>query len=65
MAAQDSVATGADTAGDVRRRNVNGQPNGGLVPKINDRVDEKTKQKVGFIQKNTDTILSNIVHRFG
>ena len=46
MAAQDASATGADTQGDLRKRNV-GQANGSYVPKeLADRVDEKTKQKV-------------------
>ena len=52
MAAQDegrvAQATGADQ-GDVRRRNVSGQPNGNYIPKeLDGKVDEKTKQKVGF-----------------
>ena len=47
MAAQDASATGADHQGDARRRNV-GQPNGSYVPKeVGNKMDEKTKQKVG------------------
>jgi hypothetical protein len=46
MAAQDVSATGADLQGDVKRRNV-GQPNGNYIPKaLDEKVDEKTKQKV-------------------
>ena len=46
MAAQDAVSSGADTQGDLRRRNV--QANGSSVPKdVADKMDEKTKQKVG------------------
>lgn len=47
MAAQDAVTTGADTQGEMRKRNV-GQPNGSYVPKeVGDKMDEKSKQKVG------------------
>ena len=46
MAAQDVSATGADLQGDVKRRNV-GAPNGNYIPKaLDEKVDEKTKQKV-------------------
>lgn len=47
MATQDASATGADVHGDARRRNV-GQPNGSYIPKqVDDKLNEKTKQKVG------------------
>lgn len=46
MAAPGVSATGADMQGDVRKRNV-GQPNGNYIPKaVDEKVDEKTKQKV-------------------
>lgn len=46
MAAQDAATTGADTQGDVRKRNV-GQANGNYVPKeVGDKMDEKSKEKV-------------------
>ena len=49
MAAHDNhraAATGADQ-GDMRRRNVSGRPNGSYIPaEFDDKVDEKTKQKV-------------------
>ncbi len=54
MAAQDVSATGADVQhGDVKRRNV-GQPNGNYIPKaVDQKVDEKTKQKVRRFDYNT------------
>jgi len=49
MAAENDdrgTATGAD-AGEARRRNVSGQPNGNHIPtELEDKVDEKTKEKV-------------------
>lgn len=46
MAAQDAVTSGADTQGELRKRNV-GPANGSYIPKaIDDKLDEKTKQKV-------------------
>lgn len=49
MAAHHASTTGANTQGDVKRRNVSaGQPNGSYVPQqVADKMDEKTKQKVG------------------
>lgn len=42
-----AAATGADQ-GELRRRNVSGQPNGNYVAQIVDeKIDPKTKQQVG------------------
>ena len=49
MAAQDSLATGADSQADgMRKRNVaQTQPNGNYVPKeVGDKMGEKSKEKV-------------------
>ena len=49
MAVQDddrASTTGAQQ-GDVRRRNISGQPNGNYVPQqLDEKIDEKTKEKV-------------------
>jgi hypothetical protein len=48
MAAQNASATGADTQGDVRKRQT-GQPNGNYVPnQLQGKMDEKTKEKVNL-----------------
>jgi hypothetical protein len=59
MAVQDegrATATGTDQ-GDVRRRNVSGQPNGNYIPKeLDDKVDEKTKQKVSCYSSSCSVV---------
>lgn len=47
MAAQNASTTGAEIPYDLRKRNVQGQPNGTHVPDaVGEKVNEKTKQKV-------------------
>jgi dolichyl-phosphate-mannose-protein mannosyltransferase len=47
MAADRAIATGADTQGDLRKRNVAAGQNGNyLRQEIDEKLDEKTKQKV-------------------
>ncbi len=47
MAASTAAASGVDVQGDARKRPT-GQANGSLIPNgVADKMDEKTKQKVG------------------
>lgn len=47
-----SATTGADTNGDLRKRNVpQGQQNGSYIPQaVDEKLDEKSKQKVRHIR---------------